>query len=119
MGRFFDIAHVLGLAGLLLAIYLYFKSLRSPKLVYKHTRLTLLGEPTSSLPPELQVSYKGKAVEHLKKSWIIFWNAGNKEIRRSEVSSSNPLTITCKDGILLDIQIVKVTTAATNWHSSS
>lgn len=58
--------------------------------------------------PDLTIQFRGVDVEAVGWTNIRFWNAGNKTIRKSDFSRTDPLRISVPDGInVLDAKVVR------------
>lgn len=99
---------LLGLLGLGFGIY-QLRRRTTGKLVYQGRGVRLIGH-SSTLPPDVQVVYKGDVVPRLSSRRIIIWNDGRSPIRGNDISSSDPLRFAFEEGaVILDADIVKRT----------
>jgi len=107
----------IGIIGIIIGIfgsyYFYRKSLRekAPCWVIRSNNLI---KGFSSRFQNLQVLFKGKQVENLTISKVMFWNDGAETIKNDDIETVNRIRIsTTKEVSLLDAKIL-----ATNNHSS-
>lgn len=85
---------LVGVAGLLL-----FRASKSrPNPAFQIDALRLIQQRDHELPDEVSISYKGRPVQRLTKTRLIFWNAGSDTLRASEVVEADPLRIVFEPG---------------------
>jgi len=82
----------LGLTGIVLAIFFYFKSRSIRRIVYLKRSFSLLGKSTTSLD-NFSASYQGKELSSLRASKIMLWNCGNTTISKTDIANSEKLSI--------------------------
>ena len=73
----------------IVSVYLYFKSkrLKKPVLVYQSSVLQ------TKAHPEVTILFRDEKIENLSKLSILFWNAGNDEIRADDIPTSGQPSI--------------------------
>lgn len=57
--------------------------------------------------PKLKFSYNEESVEKLTASKVIFWNNSFSEIKNEDIPEAAPLTISLKDGKIIDASVLK------------
>jgi hypothetical protein len=87
------VSAVLGILGFFAAIWMYRRQQNSRKLFWIAETLTVLGPDLTRSGNGIQVHVNGEEVYSLSHSTIFIWNAGNTEIRKEDVSVSNPLKL--------------------------
>jgi hypothetical protein len=81
-----EIGIVVGVIGIVLAIYFYAKSKRKVQISYSVNRTQLLGGNRNVLPDEVSIFYQSDKINDLVKFNTIFWNSGNASIRKSDIA---------------------------------
>lgn len=81
---------VIGIVGVLIAIYTYKRSAIGPRLVYQWKSLKIIGK-NEKTPDEIEIFYKGIKVPRIIKTQIIVWNSGNKTIDGVSIVRNDPL----------------------------
>ncbi|RNI30933.1 hypothetical protein EFA69_06480 [Rufibacter immobilis] len=101
------IGGIVGVLGLFLSIYFYFKSKSVKSLSYNTKNFQLVDSKLNKVEG-LDVSYKGSKVLNLTVTRFIIWNSGNVTIRRDDIASKDPLRIAIvNEGGFLDYQVVR------------
>lgn len=88
---------IVGIIGVFLAFYFYFKGRREKNLVYVCSSILVVSR---QLPADVSVSFKGDQVNILFISRVSIWNQGNEPIRKEDISPKDPLIITFRGRIL-------------------
>jgi len=102
------VSPILGLTGIVLAVFFYFKGRSVRKISYSKKSFSLLGKSTTSLNG-FSASYQGQELSALKASKIMLWNDGNTTISRSDMASSENLSIQFpEDDKVLESRILSV-----------
>jgi len=72
--------------------------------------MSLIGGVSPLLPSEVRVTYKNNIVSSLKKTYVAFWNGGNRTLSSESVVGSDPIRIvlTDPDSSILRIRLTKV-----------
>lgn len=86
---------VVGLIGLIVSVFLYFRS-KSKKILEYEIDSTQLMTKTMTSIPNLKVTINDQPVESLTSTTIKFSNAGNQSIVLSDFATKEPLGITIK-----------------------
>jgi hypothetical protein len=104
------VSSLVGLAGLVAAILIYRASLVGARPVYQLRALRLLGPDEKALPEEVEVRFKGQAVDRLTKTHIVFWNSGKALVRGSDIVKDDLLRCEFSEGSrVLEARVLKVT----------
>ncbi len=102
------IGTTVGVAGLALALLLYWRS-RIPGIIAFQSRdVPMIGDGKAVFPAEVEVRYRGTPVPRLISSTVWIWNAGKKTVRRADIVEHDPLQFHFP-GEVLNVQIKKVT----------
>jgi hypothetical protein len=97
----------LAIVGLAFAVYAYAKTLRRKTPRWAMVTNTLISGYSAKFT-ELQVLYKGDAVENLSVTKALFWNAGAETIEGGDIASGDPLRIETIDDIrILDAVLLR------------
>jgi hypothetical protein len=99
------IGTILGVIGLITGYIFYRKSLKVKEPYYSIWSNNLIQDNVTSMSG-LEVSFKGKKVDNLTVSKILFWNDGSDTIEKGDIVSTDPLRIESKYRIL-DAAIIK------------
>ncbi|MEA0565284.1 hypothetical protein [Lysinibacillus irui] len=83
---------VIGILGVLIAIYTYKRTKVGPQLVYQWDSLKIIGK-NEITPDEITIFYKGTKVPRVIKTTIIIWNSGTKTIEGNNVVRNDPLCL--------------------------
>jgi len=114
------VATVVGLIGVVLAIFFFIRGRVIRRLAYQATGSNLIGGQHAELPVDVAVVYKGVPVPRVTKTTLIIWNAGNTTLDGRDIVSTDPLRIALeKDCKILDIQVVKRSRGVTGILASS
>lgn len=101
-----DILGITGiLVGALLSYYFYRLSIRA-KEPYWMIRSNNLVQDLSTELSGVEIMYRGKSVENLTISKLLFWNAGLDTIHKTDLDTSFPLRVSISGGKFLDAQII-------------
>lgn len=103
---------IIGVAGIIIGAYLYFKAKREKRPCYICVTYPLIEGMVGALP-EIRVLYGDKSVERVTVSRFYFWNAGKETIRKTDITPAAPLSIRLAvEGEILDAQIIHQTEPA-------
>lgn len=92
--------------GLYLSIAFYYKQKRDKKPVYKFVSYQLIGKHLSG-DEKIELKFDGKPIKHLITTKFSFWNLGKDPIRRSDLSTIEPLKIGIQKGMeILEYRIL-------------
>jgi hypothetical protein len=83
---------LIGVVGIVLAVFYYMRSRRLIRLSYSLRRFTIFGENVGTLPG-LSISCGGKPISKLFDYRMLIWNSGSKVVHPSSFASSDPLRI--------------------------
>lgn len=98
---------VIGLIGILIAIFIYVLTRKVYKISSCHEFSNLINKNHSSLPQQISVMYDGSLVESVFSSEFVIWNSGNSVITKSALATKEPLRIEFSREIqLLRYQVV-------------
>lgn len=107
---------IIGITGIILAIYFYTRSRRIKKLTYQVRSFNLVNESISKLP-ELDVRYKDCEIKNLTITKIAFWNSGNETITDRDLVNLDPLRISPSLGTeIFNIEIAGIVESSNNFN---
>lgn len=99
---------ILGAVGILLTVFLYFRSQKNKIPCYKAVSHTIIERLHNSLD-DLEVHYKGSVQKRITVTRIVFWNAGKETINKIDTVEKDPLRVEVPAFIeVLDIQVIDV-----------
>lgn len=100
------IGTTVGISGILFGYYLYRVGRRVKEPSWSIRSNNLIRNYGSRLAG-LRVQFGDQDVQNLTVSRILFWNAGGDTIRKSDITSANPLKIIpCNDAALLEARVL-------------
>lgn len=103
-----NFGNILGIIGIILAFYFYYKGKRKKEFFYEVTSFNLINENLNQKISELKISYKNKDIKYLTVSKIAIWNSGNSTIWDSEIPKNNKIQINIsKDYEILDYELIE------------
>jgi hypothetical protein len=83
--------NVVGIAGILLAIWAYFRTRLRPEISVHVRREQLVGANVQNALDGLAVTFEGVKIRSLSRAEVVVWNSGNTPFRLSDVvRSDNP-----------------------------
>ena len=100
---------LLGILGLLAAIFFYWRSKRVARLTFQHDTVTLLGSSDAAFPDEVEIKFSGMPISRVTAETIVLWNAGNTTVGGSQIVAADPLRFDLKSGDILKTRVLKVT----------
>lgn len=110
---------LIGLLGIILAvlgIFSYRISKSTAKPCYQKSSLRLIGRSIDSLPEEVFVTFKGREVQRLTKTILIFWNNGTEVLDGKDIVPADPITISFDEGdTILSYKILRRTKFVNNF----
>lgn len=83
---------IVGIVGIILAIYFYFKNKKIKEPVYALRDLNLIKDLINT-PEALEMFYAGNKINNLSVAKIAFWNAGRDTINEKDIAKADPLAI--------------------------
>ena len=101
---------LLTLIALTATFYFYRKSKAKGSLVCQWDGLTVVDTGSPDGLDKVHIYFGDRKIERLSISEIILWNAGDKTIRKGDLTETDPLTISFDDGSeILEAEIVQKT----------
>jgi hypothetical protein len=100
---------LLGILGLVSAVYFYWRSKRVARLAFQRDTVTLLGGPDAAFPDEIEIKFAGMPISRVTAETIVLWNAGNTTVGGSQIVAADPLRFDLKCGDILKTRVLKVT----------
>jgi len=104
---------IISVFGILLSIFIYFRSKRKKSLVFFDNSIAIFKNNTP-LISNLQVQYKGVEIKNLSITHLAFWNNGNETIRNEDLVENDYFRINVREGSILDSKILYVSNKANN-----
>jgi hypothetical protein len=84
---------LLGIAGLAVAFVTYVLTRQRRILAFQQRGQKLLGHEAQGLPEAVGVTYRGRAIPRVTKTFVVLWNAGEKVISGTDIVESDRLRI--------------------------
>lgn len=108
------ISIAIGLASILLAVFLYRAGKPKRLLSYASRTFRIISEKAGKVPG-LTIDYDGHPIRALSVTRLAIWNAGNEALKREDIPPMAPLVIYVRPGVsLFDIRLIEVTSPANN-----
>jgi len=85
-------SYIIGITGVLLAVFFYFKNKKEKKPTYTAKSLNLIRNLTSKYKP-LEMTYSGQKIDNLTVTKFAFWNSGKQTISKDDIAHREPLEI--------------------------
>ncbi|WP_460417393.1 hypothetical protein [Pseudomonas sp. microsymbiont 2] len=102
------VGSLIGLAGLIGALVVYFLTRKRTSLSYGFVAEHLLGSSSDSLPPQITVQFNGNPIPRLTRSVIVLWNSGENTVMGSDIVERDPLRFHVgTDGKVLSVAVLK------------
>ncbi len=96
----------LAVLGILVAIFIYYKTSKKREPVYLIKNISLLDEHVNELRP-IEVTYEKSKIKNLSVAHIAIWNAGKETVNKSDFAKSDPLRVVSSNNHkILDAMIV-------------
>ncbi len=92
------IGTLVGLLGIVLAVYFYLRSRVGACLAQQHEEVRLIGGGGATFPEEVEVRFHDTVVPQITSTKIWIWNAGVLTIRGADIVASDPLRVEFDDG---------------------
>jgi hypothetical protein len=97
----------IGLIGVALAVYFYFKSKQVARLALQSEEIAVVRSATSAFDQHLKIRFGGEIVQRVTKTRAIIWNAGNTTIEGSRIADADPLRAVVGEGSqILRVELV-------------
>jgi hypothetical protein len=108
---------VLSVIGILTGYIFYIKGQRIKEAAWTIDNFILI-KGYSSLVKDLDIKYRGKTIDDLTVTKVVFWNNGNDIIDGTDIKTALPLSIRAVDDTeILEVQILKVSNPANLFTS--
>lgn len=112
-----DINIIISIIGLIICVFLYFKSRKIKQSVYTKRSITIISKNFYKLVPHLQVSYNDSKLKNMTLCFIAFWNNGNITIDKNDIPTGDPLRIEISNDIkILEKSIVTSSNKANKFN---
>lgn len=114
------VGSILGIGGILMGIWFYRKSKRSPKISVHLDANRMIGWGNNDiLPKNLTVQYKGLPVERISRVIVRIWNSGNDTLESSLIPKSEPfrLELQSENSEILSVLILRESTQANKFST--
>ena len=101
------IASAFGVAGILLAVFFYFKSRRVKAPLWSIRTINLISDRVQKFPL-LSITYGSSAVQNLSLSKVALWNGGTDVIKREDCAPADRLRIEADgEAQILDVALLE------------
>lgn len=108
------VGSLVGILGIVLSIWVYFRSVRKAVPVVAFESIRLVGGTGSALPDAVTVLYQDRAVPRLTRSNVRLWNNGNLTLDGVSVAVVDPIRLEIEpDAEFLSVSIAKASRAVT------
>lgn len=108
-----NIGLVLGVAGILFAVWTYLKTREVRQALYRIKSENIIGGPNPEFESRIEIRCDSVVIPRVTKTTVWFWNGGNRTIRRDDISKSDPIRIKLPDGAqVIEAKISGMTTPA-------
>lgn len=103
---------LIGLVGILLSLYFYFKDKIGNRLDYQMAELKILDHKNYTVG--MEVKYFDKPIAKLVKTQIVIWNSGHKTIDGNNIVTSDPLRFIFDSSEVLSCNVMYFSRAINN-----
>ena len=111
--HFNTVSLIIGIAGLSVAAFAYFRPRRRSRLVYQMALLRYFDKNDFTLPEYAEMTYEGIEVERLTKVTVVLWNKGTDTLHGKDIVRSDPIRLSVpEDTRILEVEIAKQTREA-------
>lgn len=101
---------LVGIAGVVAAIIIFFRTRRRTRFSYFQVGDRLLGLAGAGLPEGITAQYRGEPISNLTRSLIVLWNDGENTIAGTDVVEGDALRLRLKkEGNILTATVLKQT----------
>jgi len=111
------VGSAIGMLGLVFGIVSFIKSYKTTIPCYQYSTNIIVGKKESEATKDIEISFKGKSVDNVKRTVIAIWNDGKHYLDQSVILKDKPLTIGFKDGEILSHQIKSKTSESIQTKS--
>jgi ABC-type multidrug transport system fused ATPase/permease subunit len=105
---------IVGCVVTFVAAHLYFKAAQTWKELSWHLHRARVTAVASEYTNKIQMILSGSPVRELYQFEIHVWNSGNSTIDRQAVAPLQPISLSIKNGIVIDYSLSRVVNAANN-----
>lgn len=106
---------ILAFLGIIVSVYLYFKSKRRKVPIYLIKTFNLVRERVNKLD-KVKIVYDERTIKNLSITKISLWNKGNEVINKTDIAPKEPIRVVVdNDFEILDAIISKVKNEANNF----
>lgn len=106
------VGSLIGIVGVISGIIFYIKSNKTTKPCYQYNTNIVVGKTESEPSKHIQILFKGKSVDNVKRTVVAIWNDGKYYLDKSVILDDKPLTVSFDDGDILSHQIKSKTNEA-------
>lgn len=99
------VGSMIGLAGIILAVFFYLKSNKKAEPCYQWRTNTIIGDINDDISSKISITFDSVEINDLKRTVIAFWNNGSTYIDNDLVLKENPISISFADGSILSHKI--------------
>lgn len=111
------VGSMIGILGLISGYVLYKKSVKKTNPCYQYRTNTIIGKKSDDVSKDIEIKFKGKEVDNIKRTVIAIWNDGNDYLDSKRILEEKPLTISFEDGEILSHQVKSQTSTALTTHT--
>lgn len=111
------IGSLLGITGIIVGIYLYKISKKTPIPVYQYWSFRILGKVEDNFPKDVSVKFREIEVDRLTRTTVIFWNDGTQVLNGSDIVKTDPSLIFYPEGsMILSSHVLRKTKNANDFR---
>lgn len=112
------VGSLIGLVGIMTAGITYLLTRNRARLAYRYVGGRLIGSSSDGIPADIIVHYRGKKIERLTRSLVVFWNAGERTILADDIVAHDPLRlIFYENSFVLSATILKQSRPVTQCNA--
>lgn len=106
----------IGIIGIISGFVFYKKSGKKTNPCYQYRTNTIIGKKTDDISKDIEIKFKGKEVDNIKRTVIAIWNDGNDYLDSKRILEDNPLKVSFETGEILSHQVKSKTNSALTTH---
>ncbi|MGE5604527.1 MAG: hypothetical protein ACM3YE_02415 [Bacteroidota bacterium] len=103
------------LTSFIISLYFYRKSQIGARPAYQMKSIGIINKETNQFLKGINISYKNKEIERLAKTYLFFWNDGEKTINGNDIVPSERIRVSFEEAEILSVEITKKTREVNNF----
>jgi hypothetical protein len=110
------VSSLIGIVGLIIALFLYRVSRIGARPVYQLRALRLIGKEKQILPEEVEILFRGRSIPRLTLTHVILWNSGKATLDGKNIIVDDPLRVEFRERTeILRVRVLKITRKANKF----